>query len=99
MAIFSWFILEPNALFASPPTTFRPAPATAPQGPGIALAKLPKLSIVFPTPLDIPPPIAPPTIPPTAVAAPLRAPDLKPSFNVAPRLPNSPGCFVGVEGG
>ena len=75
LAMFSLFILEPNILFVKPPIIFRPAPATAPQGPGMALAKLPKLFIVFPTPLDIPPPIAPPIIPPTAVAAPLRAPD------------------------
>ena len=95
-AIFSLFNLEPNILFVKPPSTPKPAEATAPQGPGIALAKPLRLVIALPTSLDIPPPIAPPAIFPSPPAKPLRAPDLKPSTIVAPKLPNSPLVLVGV---
>ena len=66
--------------------TFKPVPAIAPQGPGIAEAILPKPPIAFPTSLDIPPPIAPPTIPPTAVEAPLSDPLLKRPFTLERKL-------------
>mgnify|MGYP006874319188 CR=1 FL=1 len=53
--------LAPNILLVRPPTTFSAALATAPQGPGIALAILLSPYKAFPTPEDSPPDIALPT--------------------------------------
>ena len=84
----SWFILEPKALFTKPPTTLRPAPATAPQGPGMAEAILPKPPMALPAPDSSPPEIALPAIPPTRFpAAPSNPPAVVPLANSLPKLP------------
>ena len=67
LAIFSLFHLVPNAALVIPPNTCNPAPATAPQGPGIALAILEADDIKLPAPVCFPPPIILPAIPPIAV--------------------------------
>nr|DAI58753.1 MAG TPA: hypothetical protein [Crassvirales sp.] len=52
-----------------PPTTFNPALATAPQGPGIALAISPKPDKTFPAPEDNPPEMSPPARAPIGAEA------------------------------
>ena len=89
--IFSLLSFEPNALLVKPPIIPSPAEATAPQGPGIALATLLNPPITLPAPLCSPPPIAPPATLPTSWPAAPKAPEkpLAEPFapNALPKLP------------